>query len=112
MASFASPSGRASNRPNVGEGPRRSDVHEPRWRADPAAELAGRATAHAGLSGLAPHDLRHTAASLTIASGASVKGVQRMLGNHEAAMTLNVYASQIEDDLDHAFDRVATAPGS
>jgi integrase len=35
--------------------------------------------AAAGLTGLTPHDLRHTAASLTIGSGASVEHVQRML---------------------------------
>jgi integrase len=29
---------------------------------------------------LTPHDLRHTAASLAISSGANVKAVQRMLG--------------------------------
>ncbi len=34
----------------------------------------------AGLDGLTPHDLRHTAASLAVASGANVKAVQRMLG--------------------------------
>ena len=51
------------------------------------------AVAEAGLVGLTPHDLRHTAASLAIASGASVKHVQRMLGHRDAAMTLNVYAS-------------------
>ena len=53
-----------------------------------------------GLPGLRPHDLRHTAASLAIASGASVKHVQRMLGHKDSAMTLNVYASLFEDDLD------------
>ena len=34
------------------------------------------------------HDLRHTAASLAISSGANVKAVQRMLGHASAAMTL------------------------
>jgi len=47
---------------------------------------------------LTPHDLGHTAASLAIASGASVKYVQRMLGHKDAATTLNVYASLFEDD--------------
>jgi integrase len=41
----------------------------------------------AGLKGLSPHDLRHTAASLLVASGANVKAVQRMLGHASAAMT-------------------------
>lgn len=38
------------------------------------------------------HDLRHTAASLAIASGANVKDVQAMLGHKSAAMTLDTYA--------------------
>jgi integrase len=46
------------------------------------------------------HNLRHTAASLAIASGANVKAVQRMLGHASAAMTLDVYADLFDDDLD------------
>lgn len=38
------------------------------------------AAAAMGLSGFTPHMLRHTAASLAIASGADVKVVQTMLG--------------------------------
>lgn len=56
------------------------------------------------------HDLRHTAASLAVASGANVKAVQRMLGRASAAMTLDVYADLFDDDLDavaHAMDRHA-----
>jgi integrase len=37
-----------------------------------------------GLTGVTPHDLRHTAASLAIAAGANVKAVQRMLGHASA----------------------------
>jgi len=47
-----------------------------------------------------PHDLRHTAASLAIASGANVKAVQQMLGHASAAMMLDVYAGLFGDDLD------------
>ena len=46
------------------------------------------------------HDLRHTAASLAISSGANVKAVQRMLGHKSAAVTLDVYADLFPDDLD------------
>ena len=60
-------------------------------------------------SGLTPHDLRHTSASLAIGSGASVKHVQRMLGHKDAAMTLNVYASLFEDDLDDVSERLDAA---
>ncbi len=41
----------------------------------------------AGLDGLTPHELRHTAASLAVSAGANVKAVQRMLGHASAAMT-------------------------
>jgi len=66
------------------------------WRRrvfDPACQAAG-------LVGVTPHDLRHTAASLAIASGANVKAVQQMLGHASAAMTLDVYAGLFGDDLD------------
>jgi integrase len=63
----------------------------------------------AGLPGLTPHELRHTAASLAVASGANVKAVQRMLGHASAAMTLDVYADLFEDDLDGVADRLDEA---
>lgn len=50
-------------------------------------------------STLTVHDLRHTAASLAISSGANVKAVQRMLGHASAAMTLDTYADLFDDDL-------------
>lgn len=55
------------------------------------------------------HDLRHTAASLAIASGANVKAVQRMLGHASAAMTLDVYADLFDDDLETLADRLDNA---
>lgn len=39
-----------------------------------------------------PHDLRHTCATVAIASGADVKSVQDLLGHATASFTLNVYA--------------------
>lgn len=50
-------------------------------------------------SGLRIHDLRHTAASVAIRSGANVKALQRMLGHESATMTLDVYAGLWDDDL-------------
>jgi site-specific recombinase XerD len=38
------------------------------------------ATQGAGLEGLTPHELRHTAARLAVSAGANVKAVQRLLG--------------------------------
>lgn len=85
--------------------PEGEPIRLPNWRR----RVWSGATARAGLTGLTPHDLRHTAASLAIASGASVKHVQRMLGHKAAAMTLNVYASLFEDDLDDVGDRLDAA---
>jgi len=69
------------------------------------------AAAAVGLPGLTPHELRHTAASLAIASGASVKAVQRMLGHASASMTLDTYAGLFEDDLDGVADRMDSLAG-
>lgn len=57
------------------------------------------------------HALRHTAASLAIASGANVKVVQRMLGHASAAMTLDVYADLFEDDLTAVADKLEESVG-
>ncbi len=67
------------------------------------------AVTRAGLDGLTPHDLRHTAASLAVASGANVKAVQRMLGHASAAMTLDIYAGLFDDDLESLAQRMDEA---
>lgn len=65
------------------------------------------ASRRAGLAeAVTPHDLRHTAASLAIASGANVKAVQRMLGHGSAALTLDTYAGLFADDLDDVAERL------
>ena len=60
----------------------------------------------AGLDPLRIHDLRHTAASLAVASGANVKAVQAMLGHASAAMTLDRYAGLFTDHLEAVADRM------
>lgn len=56
----------------------------------------------AGIPPMPIHSLRHTAASLAVASGADIKVIQSMLGHSSAAMTLDVYA-----DLFTGRDRMA-----
>lgn len=63
----------------------------------------------AGVQGVTPHGLRHTAASLAIGEGANVKLVQRMLGHASAAMTLDVYADLFDSDHGDLADRLDAA---
>jgi integrase len=82
---------------------RSSPFRQQIWK--PAVEAAG-------LDPLRIHDLRGTAASLMISSGANIKAVQRQLGHASAAMTLDLYGHLYEDDLDalaDALDRRYTA---
>lgn len=58
---------------------------------------------------LHPHELRHTAASLAIASGADVKVVQQMLGHKSATMTLDLYGHLLPDRLDVVADALDVA---
>jgi integrase len=61
------------------------------------------------ISGFHPHELRHTAASLAIASGADVKVVQQMLGHKSAVMTLDQYGHLFGDRLDVVADAMDAA---
>lgn len=68
-----------------------------------------RAVEHSGIGYLTPHELRHTAASLAIRSGASVLAVQRMLGHNKPSTTLDVYSDLFDADLDVVMDKVTEA---
>jgi integrase len=69
----------------------------------------GAAARTIGVPDLHPHQLRHTAASLAIASGADVKVVQQMLGHSSATMTLDTYGHLFEDRLDEVGDAMDRA---
>jgi integrase len=58
---------------------------------------------------LRAHDLRHTAASLLIRQGASVKAVQRSLGHKSAVMTLDRYGHLWPDELEDLAERLDRA---
>ena len=91
--------------PSVRSGGPIRATHFRRGHFDAAAKAVG-------LPGLHPHELRHTAASLAIASGADVKVVQQMLGHSSATMTLDTYGHLFDDRLDEvssALDRARSS---
>lgn len=84
------------------EHPRGGPYTPNRWRT-----VWKRALRADGVPGdLDTHELRHTAASLAIASGADVKMVQLMLGHTSAAITLDVYGHLFPSGLDDVADRM------
>ena len=64
----------------------------------------------AGLDGLKPHDLRHTAAKLRRNNGASIEDVGALLGHASIATTAR-YLARMEGEADHGWDGVAVALG-
>ncbi|ODU06831.1 MAG: hypothetical protein ABS81_03245 [Pseudonocardia sp. SCN 72-86] len=67
------------------------------------------AAERAELTGVTPHGLRHSAASLAVQAGATVVAVQRMLGHSSPSVTLDVYSHLFADDLDVIADRLDAA---
>jgi integrase len=53
----------------------------------------------AGVPSAGLHTLRHTAATLAFRDGWNAKQVQRLLGHHSAAFTLDTYVHLLPDDL-------------
>ena len=72
-------------------------------------EVFDPAVRRVGPPGFHPHELRHTAASLAIASGADVKVVQQMLGHKTATLTLDLYGHLFPDRLYDLADRMDEA---
>jgi integrase len=59
--------------------------------------------------GLRLYDLRHTAASLMIRQGASIKAVQKQLGHATASITLDTYGHLFPDELETLAGRLEDA---
>lgn len=73
-------------------------VHTGNWRRRswrPAVEDAATRLDRPELTERRPGELRHTAASIALANGASVLWVQQQLGHADAAITLRVYSHLI-----------------
>lgn len=59
----------------------------------------------AGLKHVSIHSLRHSFASVMLASGASVKALQRSLGHAGAKETLDTYSHMIPENLDNVLSK-------
>ena len=65
----------------------------------------------AELPDVSPHDLRHSCASLLLASGADIKSVQKILGHANASTTLNFYVRTDINQMRNATEKYAKAFG-
>ncbi len=70
------------------------------------------ATAAIGVPNLRVHDLRHTAASVWLGSGADPKVVQAVLGHATASMTMDLYGHLVADNLWTAAAKVGDISGT
>ena len=76
------------------------------WRSGSWKRVWAPARERIGRPDLRVHDLRHTAASLAIESGANAKAVQEMMGHQSAEMTLSLYSHLMSDRMDTVADRM------
>lgn len=74
---------------------RPSDPRKPLYPTEPTRWQRKFVERH-NLPDVSPHDLRHTAATLALESGANLKQVQELLGHHDAATTMEFYAGVSE----------------
>jgi integrase len=97
-------------------GPLRESKFVP-YRFKPAIAAANAAIAQLDPDGrpdplpeeLRLYDLRHTAASLMIRQGASIKAVQKQLGHATASITLDTYGHLFPDELEALAGRLEDA---
>ena len=66
------------------------DPYKPMYPSNPTKWQASFVKRH-NLPKVSPHDLRHTAATLALESGASIKQVQELLGHSDPTTTLTFY---------------------
>lgn len=74
---------------------RSSDPRKPIYATEPTRWQRKFVERH-GLPNVSPHDLRHTAATLSLESGANMKQVQELLGHSDPATTMESYAGITE----------------
>ncbi|MCA1695912.1 MAG: tyrosine-type recombinase/integrase [Actinobacteria bacterium] len=76
-------------------------------KPDRLGELFHRLVRDADLPPIRLHDLRHGAASLSLAAGNDLKTVQTMLGHSSIVLTAHTYTSVLPDLAHHAAEATA-----
>ena len=76
-------------------------------KPDRLGELFHRLVRDADLPPIRLHDLRHGAASLSLAAGNDLKTVQTMLGHSSIVLTADTYTSVLPDLAHHAAEATA-----
>lgn len=73
-----------------------ADAYKPIYPTEPT-RWQRKFTERHGLHKVSPHDLRHTAATLALESGANLKQVQDLLGHSDPSTTMKFYAGVTEE---------------
>jgi len=69
---------------------------KPLRRSNFARNVFKPALQRAGLKGVRFHDLRHTAVTLLLSSGADIMSLSRVMGHSKPSTTLNIYAHELD----------------
>jgi integrase len=67
------------------------------WHPETISQRFDNVVAASGLPPVRFHDLRHIAATLMLAAGASIKEIQDTLGHASYTMTADIYTSVLEE---------------
>lgn len=84
---------------------RDNDPNKPLYPTEPTRWQRKFVIRH-GTKNVSPHDLRHTAATLALEGGASIKEIQELLGHADPATTLRFYTGITEETLHQTVDSI------